>query len=115
MADIKTNLRELSVLVGVYVKVNGLKYNHDVTEFIRIIKENIRYGSNDNIANLSTVKTFSSLQLAILDNGFSLAEKIINEFKIEKIDELIWYGFVYKQNLIIFEGRQLYFGEHGFI
>lgn len=92
MADIKTNLRELSVLVGIKNLVSNTKLSNDPKVFFNQTKEIIPIQNYENIANMN-VAFFNIEEKSILENGYKLALKIKEKFNINKIENLKWYGF----------------------
>ena len=95
MADIKTNLRELSVAYGLWHFFQTKRPNIStvsISDFWKVCKMMI---SNDieKAANVLNLKTFNEEQKKILSNGISLAYSIIEKLAIDKIPKVQRYGF----------------------
>lgn len=100
MADIKTNLREISVLVGISNIVNNEGLIFDAPSFFNKASLIIPIDHHQHIQNLNLPR-FNSEQLKIIENGYKLASKIVNKFNVLSIDSLEWHGFdVYKEDPI---------------
>lgn len=100
MADLKTNLRELSVLLGVYTIVNKEQYIYDSSIFLQKIKRILSPKNHEHLANLTSI-TFDEEHRKILSNGYKLADKIVKSFHIDKILSMNWFGYdAYKEDPI---------------
>ena len=93
MADIKTNLRELSIIVGVYNILGLKKYCETPSSFINICKFALPNINQYSYNNISTLSSFDFEQKQIIKNGFQLAKEILIKFSIKEITEINWYGF----------------------
>lgn len=93
MADIKTNLRELSVILGIqgYSLSNLSKL--DPAGFIKIVRNSI--GTKvDQANNLSSLATFSNDHLSIIKNGINLGDTILKLLPtLKKPYKIDWLGF----------------------
>lgn len=130
MADIKTNLRELSVATTIgLLKLKTqftLRDLYDPKTFISYAQKVIS-GNISNANNISTLDNFTSELKQIIDNGFYLGKTIYenNYFKINKNSIITWegndlkkkspvditidkYGFSLKENSFILENMGLY-------
>lgn len=97
MADIKTLLRELSVVVGLeqHKKSNPITYSMYKREFFVGEIEKL-YDQQFILRNLSpivNVQTFSVSEEQIIQNGFNLANKIASFIAINKETKIEWLGF----------------------
>jgi hypothetical protein len=92
MADYKTNLRELSVLVGIInlINKNELVYSCDL--FFNQLKTIIPFNEQIYIRNLNSLD-FNENDISIIKNGYKLANEIIKKFKISKIYNYEWLGY----------------------
>lgn len=93
MADIKTNLRELSVIVGVYNILGIKQYTDAPSSFVDICKLALPNINQHTYNNISTLSSFNLEQKQIIKNGFQLAKEILIKFSIKEITEINWYGF----------------------
>lgn len=112
MADKKTNLRELSVGIGVYLILNGhdtKEYSTYPQKFLAICKKTYRKDFSS-LKLYSNIKNFSSLEKSIISNGFSLAKKITQNFDVKKNDKIIWLGYKTQSGLPV----DLVIGKHRF-
>lgn len=101
MADIKTNIRELSVAIGINLISQNKNINIDKLcnpkIFINTAKDsvsNLSYHAN-NILDLNKIEEDNK---QILINGFTLANKIVKDFKITQKPNIIWCGFNNKKD-----------------
>jgi len=93
MADFKTELRELSVLVGAK---NSIEHKDDVFDYDSFASEVLNIvGRHDcNMNNfLRENYQFSDEEIQILRNGYALSKEIIKKFAIKHIEVLKWFGW----------------------
>lgn len=93
MADIKTTLRELSVIVGIYTEVNNIPYFGRPSDFTDICTSALPNVSANYFSDIAGLSFFDTTQKQIISNGFNLSKQIIAKFKINSVSELNWYGF----------------------
>lgn len=93
MADIKTNLRELSVIVGIYNTLGNKHYDDTPHSFVEICKFALPNIKPSHYTNVCALPSFSLEQKQIIKNGFQLAQKILYKFSIKEITEINWFGF----------------------
>ena len=93
MADIKTLLRELSVIVGFYYYDEQSAYAKEPASFISICKKMLPKVPLTQYTQITKLPSFSAEQIQIIDNGFNLSKTIIKKFGIDTIEEVSWYGF----------------------
>lgn len=100
MADLKTNLRETSVLVGVSVICKN-------KQDLKIYKEKVAYcmelsniiENAENFAkNIYSLEKFNDSHLAIIENGFNLAAIIIEKLNICELKNVKWLGYDTQKN-----------------
>ena len=94
MADIKTNLRETSVLVGVYAHTTKQEiknfYNLKVycDALSTILPESKKHASN-----IFSLTSFTTEHISILKNGFSLANILVAKLNIQTLSTCKWLGY----------------------
>lgn len=97
MADIKTNLRELSVATTIGLLKNGISFNlqdlYDATTFLAYAAQVID-ASISNVKNICIPPFFSEDLKQIIKNGYKLGRAIFenNHFSISKSDRIAWLG-----------------------
>lgn len=94
MADVRTNLRELSVIVGVFKEVNKSSTVTNPIDFTNICQRALPSVPTSHYSNISGLTSFDVEQKQIIANGFSLSKAIIQKFAINTISEMNWFGFV---------------------
>lgn len=92
MADLKTILRELSVIIGyVFAQLSIIKYELTPTEFIELI---LKYCSNsiDFPSEIDKInkESFTSAENAIIRNGIELGKLIYENIAID--GKILWLG-----------------------
>lgn len=92
MADVKTILRELSVLVGTYQIVNKKQLSYDSKDFNFLVKSILPKSIHNQITNID-LPLFTSEQNKIVDNGYKLSKLIVSKFNITNLESLKWYGY----------------------
>lgn len=93
MADMKTLLRELSVIVGFYYCTEQNVYAKEPISFISICKKMLPKVPLIQYAQITKLLSFSAKQIQIINSGFNLSKAIIKKFEIDTIEEVSWYGF----------------------
>ena len=93
MADIKTELRELSVLVGVDAAVNQKEDVFDYDSFCDEVLKIVDNGTNHFNEQLKAKYQFTDEEIQILRNGYKLSKSIVDKFKIKHIEALKWFGW----------------------
>ncbi|MGI6593715.1 MAG: hypothetical protein ACOX24_01330 [Christensenellales bacterium] len=98
MADLKTELRETSVIVGALFYTNALITRKkesllDISTYVNVLnnalQEDFQYAKN-----IIELKSFSDTHINIIKNGLKLAKRIVNSLKISKISTVKWLGYV---------------------
>jgi len=93
MADIKTILRETSVIIGFIDLINEKEHSFDIHNY----RNKIILTQDQKLVNESSsifvLQEFSDEHISILKNGYKLANVIIEQFQIKTYEEVIWYGF----------------------
>ena len=130
MADIKTNLRELSVATTIGLLKNGMPFNlqnlYNPKTFFAYATQVIT-GNISSACNVYALPSFSSELKQIVDNGYKLGRAIWENdyFSISKTDTISWlgndtqkddpvditvghYGFSLKEESFILENMGLY-------
>ena len=130
MADIKTNLRELSVATTIGLLKNHIDFNtqslYDPKTFFDYATQVIA-GDISSARNLNLLPSFSNELKQIINNGYRLGKAIFsnNYFTISKTDSISWsgnntqkddpvditvgkYGFSLKEESFILENMGLY-------
>lgn len=97
MADIKTNLRELSVAATIKLLTNNVKFSFDelcdLDYFLKVINEAITNRiTSDMICNC---EKFNHELCEIIRNGYKLGCEIYsrNEFAVDDKSEIVWKGY----------------------
>lgn len=95
MADIKTHLRELGVVAGLYLLMREEEINIDKLkpkEFFNICLKSLE--SQDlKLTKISVASgNFSELEKKIIKNSSELAKAIFTSFKLNKNDKIKWCG-----------------------
>lgn len=93
MADILTNLRELSVGFYFYNEKNNAE---DITPtyFLDVCKQNIQNCTSLSTLNIShNDNSFSEVEKRTINNGLKLAETIKQQFNLQPNPKIIWLGF----------------------
>jgi len=93
MADIKTVLRETSVIVGINDIVLGNNVTINYQEYCKKINLYFDQKAIEAMSVLYQVENFNPDLQKILVNGYKLANKIIEYFEIVSINEINWHGF----------------------
>lgn len=100
MADIKTILRELSVIIGYVIKQFNLKDDYKiVNNFVNLIKKYC-VNINENIGELNKIKDihkFDSIQLDIIENGIILGGYLYDKLNLK--GEIKWIGSEVKNEI----------------
>lgn len=91
MADIKTNLRELSVVLGIKGYDINLIRTLNPQTFLEFINDNL---SNDirRYDNFSHLKSFNSELLSIIHNGIMLGKAIVDNKLVDPTQAVQWTG-----------------------
>lgn len=91
MADIKTNLRELSVAYYFFNDIDSLK-NINPSSFLNVCNNNVE-NCNLQLWQIAYDKNkFSNEELQIIFNGYNLGEKIRKLFSINQNPKIYWLG-----------------------
>ena len=100
MADIKTNLRELSV--GFYF-FNQKKLGEITPKyFLNVIKENIDNTDHIEYKNIALDKNeFNKSELDIIKNGINLGKAIKENFDISEDPDIYWHGWKTQSGSVI--------------
>lgn len=93
MANLQTTLREISVIYGIHVLLNGEPAVLNSDSFIQILSI---YLPKDQIALISQfdLNFQHEIKKAILNNGISLAKAIVEVFKLENPVKIRWTGLI---------------------
>lgn len=94
MADVKTNLRELSVAVGIKLSVTNNNISADsltMSDFVSLVNESL-VNKTDIPSNLEN-STITSEYTSIINNGLKLGRHIAKTLKISSEDPIVWCGF----------------------
>lgn len=95
MADIKTHLRELGVLVGIKIQIekSDLTFesisNSSFCNIIDGILSKEKHNYYNNIRNIA----FTQAERGIIKNAFALSSLIIKKLGITNIKSMDWFGF----------------------
>ena len=95
MADVKTHLRELGVLVGVSNSINNLGKDPNtitVSEFCAIADSLVPTSKHVYYNNIRTI-SFGVVERSIIVNAFNLANYIILKLNISTLTSSNWYGY----------------------
>lgn len=93
MADLKTTLRELSVLVGVGLKTEGKKEIYSPNDFFSYLDKRLTSEEIKGYVQYRNIQKFDSENLEILKGGYLLSDYIIKKLSIDKINNISWMGF----------------------
>lgn len=101
MADVKTVLRETSVIIGALLYTNKIDFEEkelfdDIT--YKNILEKILCKDIIHADNVLKLSKFSDSHLVIIKNGLKLAKKIINSLVIKDITYYEWLGHLTQKN-----------------
>lgn len=92
MADLKTELRELSVVASLYNEINNLNFDlSSYKNFMNVISQTGVCTNKPTV--LSSISSFNNDCKNIISNGIQLAKELIKKLNILSIKELSWYGF----------------------
>lgn len=95
MANIKTHLRELGVLVGIKNKLNKLEHTYSsiTSETFCSIIDSILPSSKHTYYNNIRGINFSNSEKNIIKNAFALSNVIIEKLKFNDLLSADWFGF----------------------
>lgn len=95
MADIKTHLRELGVLVGIKNQLCRLGYSYTTinsNSFCSIVDSILPNSKHRYYNNIREID-FSNSDRSIIKNAFALSNAIINKLEIKMLISADWFGF----------------------
>jgi len=91
MADIRTSLRELSVIYGFITHFDDLRKNRDYkNDFWFVIKDKI--SASVIKTKFGNPKSIDTIHGPIIDNGIILADEIVKAFSISSMPKIDWVG-----------------------
>lgn len=97
MADIKTNLREISVAISAGLLIKGISFSKNDLYEPKKLKNlaNIIGVDFKNASNIFDVEIYNQDLKDIITNGYNLAYKIVRSayFHFHKDDQIKWVGF----------------------
>jgi len=92
MSDIKTMLRELSVIVGLYKIINSEELSYNSKDIYHTLLECLNNDSLDQIIKVNNI-VIDPANKAIIKNGYILSRALIDRFSIKSIKNIEWLGF----------------------
>lgn len=90
MSDIKTSLRELSVIYGIHKLLTSKEYPIELEDFVEVIKLYINKNRMNSVLLTDKGNLFDYKD--IIMNGICLGEAVIKTFKIDSLPTIKWVG-----------------------